>query len=101
MLIGGEQKRHWPFIKRQRLTYRLGKGRVASNEKKKKALFGECKWRENVDAYKLLKSMQEKAAKFGNENRNVRYAVFAKSFKNRPDSCECIDLKDIEKMLSK
>ena len=79
---------------------------LALTEREKKILFGEVKWKENVDAKKVLKELVEKAeyVKWHNEERKEEFAVFAKSFKRKIESFEgkkvyCFDLKDLEKMV--
>lgn len=70
-------------------------------------LLGECKWKTNVDAAALLKSLQEKAAMVGwkKENRKETYALFARSFKKKVSSLGdmdvyCFDLDDIGALFS-
>ena len=81
---------------------------VALNETQKEALFGECKWQEDVNAFEVVKECFAKSRYFDweNEKRKESYAVFAKSFKNKINEFEgrkvyCLDLKDIEKALKR
>jgi len=81
---------------------------VALNEESKEALFGECKFQDNVDAEKIISKLKDKAqyVEWNNEKRKENYAVFAKSFKKKINVFEgkkvyCFDLKDMEKELKK
>ena len=78
----------------------------AVNEKTKEILFGECKWKDNVNVESIMKDLREKIeyVEWNNEKRKESYAVFAKSFSKKIDEFEgkkiyCFDLKDIEKRL--
>ncbi len=81
---------------------------VALNEKTKEILFGECKWKEKVNANSILVELSEKAGyvDWHNKDRKESYAVFAKSFSKRIKEFEgrkvyCFDLRDIEKELKR
>lgn len=72
---------------------------VALNEERKEILFCECKWKENVDADKVLRELKAKAkfVQWHNDDRKERYAIFARSFRERlkePDVM-LFDLEDI------
>lgn len=72
---------------------------VALNEEQKEILFCECKWKENVDAGKVLRELKEKAkfVQWHNDERKERYAIFARSFKEKfkePDVM-LFDLEDV------
>ena len=56
---------------------------VALNENEKKILFAECKWRDDVDATRILKGLKERAklVNWHNDVREVYYGIFAKSFR--------------------
>lgn len=71
----------------------------AVNEKERKILFGEVKWKDNIDGESLLKDLREKGKKvlWNFESREEEYVLFAKSFKNKPKGIKCFDLKDLEK----
>jgi hypothetical protein len=76
------------------------------NEKTKEAVFGECKWKENVDTEDVLKGLIKKAeyVSWNKDNRKDRFVIFAKSFKKKLEDyqgkkVECIDLKDIQKAI--
>lgn len=72
---------------------------LAVNEERKEILFGECKWRDNVDYYEIIQNLKKKA-EFIDWNKGERkeiYAVFAKSFKKK--GANCFDLNDLEKYL--
>ncbi len=84
---------------------------VALNEKTKQILFGECKWKSNANAKKILSELREKSkyVDWNNEKRKEYFVIFAKSFKNkkkfeketkkRKENVFLFDLKDIEKLL--
>ena len=78
---------------------------IAINERSKEILFAECKWKDKVDAKKVIEKLYEKSryVQWNNENRKEYFAIFAKSFKKKIEEFEgrkvfCIDLKDLEKM---
>jgi hypothetical protein len=78
---------------------------VALNEPKKEILFGECKWRERVDAEKIVRELAEKSefVDWFRGERKESFAVFAKSFSKRIKEFEgrpvyCFDLGDMEKL---
>ena len=77
---------------------------LALNEPKKEILFGECKWKEKVNALKVLNELEEKTrfVDWNNGKRKDVFAVFAKSFSKKVSAFNgkkvyCFDLKDIEK----
>ena len=76
---------------------------VALNEREKRILFCECKWKNNVDAEKILEELKEKAGlvEWNNDGRKESFAVFAKSFSKRAEGALCFDLNDMEKILKK
>ena len=80
---------------------------VALNEKTKKILFCECKWKKNVNAEKILADLKEKSqfVQWNNEKRKEHFAVFAKSFKKKTKPKEknvhLFDLNDLEKAFRK
>lgn len=74
---------------------------VALDEQKKEVLFGECKWSENVDAKRIIKSLEEKKdfVEWNNQSRKETFVVFAKSFRKKikefkGKKVHCFDLKD-------
>lgn len=76
------------------------------NDKTKEAVFGECKWKDKVNALKILKDLEKKAkfVNWNNENRKETMIIFAKSFSKKVSKFNnkkilCFDLKDIEKEL--
>lgn len=71
---------------------------LALNEKE--ALFGECKWQSNVNAEKVLEELKTKSEHVKIEGRNERYAIFAKSFKEKSKECMCFDLGDIGRIFN-
>jgi len=81
---------------------------VGINETKKEILFAECKWKNKVNAEKVLKELSEKTkyVNWYNNERKETYAVFANSFSKKINEFEgkkvsCYDLKDIQKELKK
>lgn len=76
---------------------------VALNEDTKEIFFAECKWKEKVNAKKVLHELEEKAGHvpWNNDKRKVHYAIFSKSFSKRIDEFGgkkvfCFDLRDLE-----
>lgn len=73
---------------------------VALNDDTKEILFGECKWKSNVDGKKILQILKEKASHVfwpnKQKNRKEYFVLFAKSFKNEPEEKNtiCIDLSN-------
>jgi AAA+ ATPase superfamily predicted ATPase len=76
---------------------------VALNEREKRILFAECKWKDKVDAEKVLGALKEKAklVDWKSGKRKESFAVFAKSFSKRAEGALCFDLNDMEKILKK
>jgi AAA+ ATPase superfamily predicted ATPase len=74
---------------------------VAINKKKKDILFGECKWKDKVNAEKILSQLKEKSnhLKWHNQERKEHFAIFAKSFSEKSKDCLCFDVKDLERVL--
>lgn len=78
---------------------------VSVNEQTKEMLFAECKWQDNVNAKKILEELREKARRvqWNNESRKERFAVFAKSFRDKEKTKEpnvtLFDMKGIERTL--
>ncbi len=74
---------------------------TAVNEHKNEILFVECKWKENVNAKKILKELKEKAkyVNWNNNERKEKYAIFAKSFKTKTDEAMCISLDDLKEKI--
>ncbi len=75
------------------------------NEARKEILFVECKWQKNSDCRKILAELRQKAelVDWNKGNRKERYAIFAKSFKERLQEKDVIlfDLADLEKAILK
>lgn len=74
----------------------------AINENSKLILFGECKYKDNVDAKQILEELKEKTkhVKWNNETRLQKYVIFAKSFKDKNIAgVKLYDLKDMEEIL--
>jgi len=81
---------------------------VALNEEKKEILFGECKWKDKVNALSVVNELSEKAkhVDWNLTARGESYAIFAKSFSKRINEFEgrrvhCFDLHDIELALKR
>ncbi len=85
---------------------------LATNEEKNEILFGECKWKEKINAEKIAMELIEKAgyvdwpSKKEKENRKDIYVIFAKSFKRKINDVNgkkiyCFDLRDIGKIVKK
>jgi len=81
---------------------------IATEKESKKILFAECKWKDNVNPWEIVRECSEKAkfVEWNKKNRKESFALFAKSFKNKINEFEgkkvyCFDLKDIEKELKK
>lgn len=79
---------------------------VALNERSKEILFAECKWKEKVNAGRLIRELNEKSrfVEWHNGKRIESFAVFAKSFSKKIRIYEgkkvyCFDLKHMEKVL--
>lgn len=60
-------------------------------------LFGECKWKDNVDADRILQELKSKSGyvQWNNETRQEYYAIFARSFRRRSNEALCYDAEDI------
>ena len=74
---------------------------IALNEETREILFCECKWQDKVNPEKLIEELKEKAkfVNWNNEKRKEYYAVVARSFSVKTKQGECIDLKELEKIL--
>lgn len=80
----------------------------AINEKTKEILFCECKWKNKVNARKVIKELAGKVeyVQWYNKERREIYAVFAKSFNKKIKKWQgkqvcCFDLKDLKKVFRK
>jgi len=76
---------------------------IATNSETKQILFVECKWKDKVNAEKILRNLKEKA-KFVNWKRDSRkesYCIIARSFRNKPKSKDCFlfDLESFKKLI--
>ena len=76
---------------------------VGLNEKTNEILLAECKWKNNVNAEKLLISLKQKSELLKwKKGIKKHFAIFAKSFSKKPsENCQCIDLSEIERVLWK
>lgn len=76
---------------------------IALNEKEKKILFAECKWRDNINAEKVLGKLKEKSklVNWNNNKRKEYFALFAKSFKKKikQKNLFLFDLEDLGKSI--
>ncbi|MBI5332178.1 MAG: ATP-binding protein [Candidatus Aenigmarchaeota archaeon] len=73
------------------------------NQKTKDILFGECKWKDNVNPEEILSRLKEKAkyVKWNNNNRKEHYIIFAKSFSKTTKDAMLFDLRRIEQNIEK
>ena len=72
---------------------------VALDSKRKRALFGECKWRKRAqDGEKLLKELNEKA-KLTGWMGEVHYLIIARKLKNVPENVIALDEEKIKNLL--
>lgn len=73
---------------------------VALNERTKEILFCECKWKDKVNAGKVLNELKEKArfVNWNNDERKEYYAVVARSFKSglKEKNALLFDLKSLD-----
>lgn len=94
--------RQWGKFKGEpgRNTYEIDL--VAVDEDKDNIFFGECKWKDNVDANKVLQGLKRKSGyvQWNNETRQEYYAVFARSFSRRSTGALCYDIEDIRRCYS-
>ncbi|MEM3453096.1 MAG: ATP-binding protein [Candidatus Hadarchaeum sp.] len=78
---------------------------VAASDATGEVLFGECKWRENVDADRTLSELKEKAklVDWRRKERKEHFVIFAKSFKKKVDlpGLRLFDLSDLEELLGR
>ncbi|HEY0089046.1 MAG TPA: DUF234 domain-containing protein, partial [Candidatus Lokiarchaeia archaeon] len=78
---------------------------VMLNETSKEILFGECKWKNNVDSSQLLKDLKEKTKYFELTNKQKiyekYYVILAKSFKKKSieNNVFYLDLNDLERLI--
>ena len=76
------------------------------NEKTKEILFGECKWKNKINAETIVRDLSGKSkyVKWNNTKRTESFAIFAKSFSKKIKEFEnkkvyCYDLNDIKKIM--
>jgi len=79
---------------------------LGMNGAKKEILFGECKWKKDVNANEILKNLLEKSkfVDWNREKRKEKFVIFAKSFKKKINTFDgrdvyCFNLKDIVKVI--
>lgn len=79
---------------------------VALNEKRKGILFAECKWKNKVNAQRIIEELSEKieSVEWEKKEREEYLTVFAKSFSKKINEFEgrkafCFDLKDLERII--
>lgn len=70
---------------------------AAVDEDREEIFLGECKWRDDVDAGRIVSKLKRKGEhlKWNNDDRKENYLVFAKSFAERTEMAECFDLHDL------
>lgn len=75
---------------------------VAINDKERKILLGEVKWKSRVDCDSIVKKLKEKAeyVPWNIGERKEYYAVFAKSFERKSEEAICLDLQDIQRKIN-
>jgi len=80
---------------------------VALNNEKKDITFGECKWKEGVNAETIVEDLSKKSKYVEwNNNRRESFVIFARSFSRRIENLDgkkvyCYDLKDMSKIMSR
>ena len=71
---------------------------------KKRIIFGECKWRDNVNPAPIVEDLRKKVKVFlrNMEFESVSYRIIAKSFSRKieDDNISLLDLSDLEGMLA-
>ena len=93
--------RWWGFYRDMEGRKELEIDIIALNEDTREIIFCECKWQDKVNPEKLIEELKEKAkfVNWNNEKRKEYYAVVARSFSVKTKQGECIDLKELEKIL--
>lgn len=96
----------WGKIQNSEKTYEIDI--LVLDEKTKKALFCECKWKNNINAITIAKGLAEKElyVQWNNDSREGQYVIFAKTFSKtimeyKGKKVHCISLKDVEKAITK
>ena len=80
---------------------------VGLNESTGDIIFGECKWKDNVDGKKVFYALKEKSkyVEWSNKKhkRTDSFVIFAKSFQNKiaDENMYYFDIGDIEKLCKK
>lgn len=92
----------WGFYRENELRKELEIDAVALNEETKEILFCECKWQGKVNADKIFEELKKKAryVDWNNNTRKEHYAIVAKNFSKRTGHAICIDLNELEKIVS-
>ncbi|WP_297510766.1 ATP-binding protein [Thermococcus sp.] len=91
--------RHWGHYREsgRRRVYEIDI--VALDAERKRALFGECKWRKRAqDGEKLLKELKEKVELTGWKGE-VHYLIIARKLKNIPENVIVLDEEKIKNLL--
>jgi AAA+ ATPase superfamily predicted ATPase len=77
---------------------------VGLDPKKNRILFGECKWKDKVDAKRVYQGLKKKKeqVEWNQDTRKEEYILFARSFKKdfKGSDLTLIDLKKMEKLLT-
>ena len=96
----GKQWGKIPRAEKGKNTYEIDI--CAINDRTKDILFGECKWKSQVNARSILSELKEKArhVHWHNDKRKEYYVLFAKSFKEKINekNVYLFDLSDIGRL---
>lgn len=94
--------RWWGAIRENGKRTEMEIDMVGLNDKSNEALFGECKWSDDVDGPAVLAGLKQKSAFVGwrKNARTETFALFARSFGRRPPGSEAMlfDLDVMAKM---
>ena len=75
---------------------------VALNERTNEILFGECKWKDNVDGNREIAHLRKKAeiVDWKKKARNEKFVIFARSFRQKPRDKDTLffNLKDLDEI---
>ena len=75
---------------------------VAVSRQKKKILLGECKWKDNVNAERVLKELKEKSESMPlPSDWKKEHVVFSRSFKKKTEEAKCLSLEEIRRKMWK
>ncbi|RLG29674.1 ATP-binding protein, partial [Methanosarcinales archaeon] len=89
--------KHWGYLResKERRSYEIDI--VGVNEKEKKILLGECKWKERVNPKRILRELKDKISliDWHSKRREDFFLIFAKSFAFKVNEVVGMDLKEI------